>query len=484
MQCKYPGCGREEKRDQCCIFHLRNKTAEEAAEFYRELVQYKKRKEEDPSARCVDLEGFFFPGHECIFRDEHFKKDALFDDATFGGDVSFDSATFDKEASFAGAMFSGRASFVGATFSGGAWFDDTIFSGYAFFNSVLFSTDATFDSATFTREALFLGAAFDGDASFRDATFGGDAFFEHATFSRHASFVDVTFGKDAMFFDVTFKNLLFHKAVLLGNVRLGARFDGIAVFEKVVFQRDTIESSDLATATRGNIGLSVTSFDGAYVSEGAEVRFIQQREYNASLDVERNLGIDRVSFLNVDLERFNFQQVEWGTLHGRRAVIEEVLMGRPPFEDVTPEQVRQICARLRANQEKALRYAEAGDFFIGEMDMRRRWLRERGWRAFPERFLLSLFSGLSRYGESISRPALATVIIVFVLVGLRLVLREPSEWHPYQPLSVEESLVRSVASFFQLRTTTLWTDILERLVSIPILGVLFIALRRKLERRS
>ena len=76
------------------------------------------------------------------------------------------------------------------------------------------------------------------------------------------------------------------------------------------------------------------------------------------------------------------------------------------------------------------------------------------------------------------------VIVVLGLAGLRLVVGEPSEWRLCQPLSVEESLVRSLASFFQLRSTTLWTDILERLVSIPILGVLFIALRRKLERRS
>jgi len=462
VQCKYPQCGREEKRDQHCIFHLQDKTKEEAVEFYRELAQHKKRSEEAPSVPGVDFGGFFFPEPICDFKNEHFKKEAWFRNATFDGEALFYGATFSRGASFHEATFIGDASFQNVTFTGMASFHAATFTGKAWFDSAKFSEIALFDSARFSEIALFGGATFPGIASFQDATFGRDAWFSGATF----------------------KNAFFKRTLFLGTAALEARFDRIAVFERVVFQRDTIESSDLTMATQNSTRLPVASFDGAYVSEGAEVRFIQQREYRADLDVERNFGIDRVSFLNVDLERFNFQEVEWGRLHGRRAVIEEALMGRPPFEHVTPEQVRQIYARLRANQEKAFRYAEAGDFFIGEMDMRRRWLRDRGSGAFPERFLLWLFSGLSKYGESLTRPALATVIVIMGLAGLRLVLGEPSEWRFCQPLSVEESLIRSVASFFQLRSTTIWTDILERLVSIPILGVLFIALRRKLERRS
>ena len=41
-----------------------------------------------------------------------------------------------------------------------------------------------------------------------------------------------------------------------------------------------------------------------------------------------------------------------------------------------------------------------------------------------------------------------------------------------------------VAAFFQLRSPDFWADVLERMVSIPILGSLFIALKRKFERKS
>ena len=485
MRCGYPRCGREEKRDQQCIFHLQDKTKEEAVEFYRELAQHKKRSEEDPSVEIVDFGGFCYP-QGCDFRKEHFKKQASFADAAFSGEAWFAGATFSGDANFDGATFSADAWFDDVTFSGIAWFAGATFSGDAYFSNATVSRDAFLAGATFSEDAYFSNAKFNGAAVFADVTFGGDAVFARATFSELASFFHARCSGDMLFGGAMFKNASFERTVFLGSVDLGARFDGIAVFERAVFQRDTIESSDLCTMLRPTPiqHVFVTSFSGASVGANGEVRFIQPCEHNTRLGAERNFAIDHVSFLDADLSRFNFQDVEWGRYHNRRAVIEEALMGRPPFENATPEQIRQTCARLRANQEKAFRYAEAGDFFMGEMDMRRRSLRDKGWRAFPERFLLWLFSGLSTYGESISRPTLATVVIVLGLAALRLILREPSEWHLYQSSSVEESLARSVASFFQMRSTTLWTDMLERLVSIPILGVLFIALKRKFERRS
>jgi uncharacterized protein YjbI with pentapeptide repeats len=453
-------CGRSVARGAKCIFHLEKKTDKEAQRFDRAFAKELERLEKSKEA-VIDLTGFVFP-RDLDMSDHSFPKPVVLSRATFSGSARFHRTKFLDRAWFDGATFSVRAGFKQVTFSRDAWFRHTIFKDHAGFHGATFSDHAGFHAASFLGWAGFDGATFSGYVAFDDATFSDDAVFDGATFGK----------------------VVFHGTNFRRNLQMGARFDGPAIFENVLFQRDTIESSDLATVVAGSSLFPVTSFGGAFVSEGGEVRFIQQREYNAPLGVERNFGIDRVSFLNVNLGRFNFQEVEWGTLHGRRAVIEEAMMGRRPFENVTPEQVRQIYARLRANQEKAFRYAEAGDFFIGEMDMRRRWLRDRGWQAFPERFLLWLFSGLSRYGESISRPTLAMVIVVFGLAGLRLVLGEQSEWRLCQPLSVEESLVRSLASFFQLRSTTLWTDILERLVSIPILGVLFIALRRKLERRS
>jgi len=455
-------CRRSVARDDRCIFHLDKKTKDEAAQFDRAFSEEFERleKAKDP---VIDLRGFVFPGN-LNMKGRIFKKRLWLQGATFLGHAQFADATFLDGAYFFDATFSENAGFRGATFSGAAIFGGAIISGHAGFHDVKFGGYTNFKEATFRGWAGFDGAKFLGDADFDYATFSDDVLFDGARFGR-----------------VVFRETKFH-----GNLRIGAHFDGHAVFERALFQRDTIESSDLSFLLERDPDqdLSLTSFSGATVSASGEVLFVQPREYNARLKVERNLAIDRVSLLNASLGRFNFQDVEWGRYRRWRVVVEEVLMGRPPFEDVTPEQVRQSCARLRGNMERAFRYADAGDFFIGEMNMRRRSLRDKGWRAFPERLLLWLFSWLSRYGESISRPTLAAFILIFSLAGLRLVLHEASEWQFCQPLSFQESLTRSVASFFQLRSTALWTDTLERLVSIPILGVLFIALKRKLERRS
>lgn len=443
-------CGREVTRDAQCIFHLKEKADEEAKQFDRAFPGELERLEKSEES-VIDLTRFVFPGPLDMMR-----------------------RTFSKPVVFEKAVFSDGARFTETRFLGDARFDGVIFSGYAVFLWTTFSRDARFSGATFSG-----GVSFDGTAFLHVASFPG------VTFSHNASFERAMFSSDARFDDATFTRVIFRENVFRRILQMGARFEGLAIFERVLFQRDTIESSDLCALLEPTPPehMPLTFFSGASVGPNGEVRFIQPREYNARLKVERNFAIDRVSFLNADLSRFSFLDVEWGRYHNRRGIIEEALMGRTVFEDATPDQIRQICARLRANQEKAFRYAEAGDFFIGEMNMRRHSVRDEGWRALPERFLLWLFSGLSRYGESISRPTLAAVVIVFGLAALRLIVGEPSEWHTYQPLSVEESLARSVASFFQLRSTTLWTDILERLVSIPILGVLFIALKRKLERR-
>jgi uncharacterized protein YjbI with pentapeptide repeats len=375
---------------------------------------------------------------------------------------------------FIRATFNGSAWFPGVTFSEGTNFYNTTFNKYASFLGAGFGRGAEFEQVIFNEDAVFLGTRFIGIARFRSAEFNGTADFVGAEFHTDAEFGEATFSR----------NVYFQGALFMGSLFMRARFEGLAVFDRTVFQRDTTRSSNLAQLVdrETNPEIPVTRFDGAIVGQNAEVRFIQPREQKEGK--MRNFAIDRVSFLNVDLERFNFQDVEWGTYEGRRVVIEEVLMGKPPFEDVTPEKVRQIYARIRTNQEKALRYAEAGDFFVGEMEVRRKALEDRGSRVWPERFALWVFKWLSYYGESIFRPSSAALTAIVFFMGLRLVLNEPSEICVTEPVSWQESTWRSLAAFFQLRSSNLWTDIAERLISIPILGTLFIALKRRLERRS
>lgn len=543
-KCDYLGCGRDEHRDSKCIFHLPKKTEDEARLFMRGLFEEKKKAEEAPDATEIDFRGYVFPAYVTFPEDTEFKKSVRLDEAIFEGYVCFRKSRFSGHAVLSGAKFSrdavfsevtfmGDAEFIRATFSGDAvfdeaeflgeaWFVEVTFSGYTRFNGATFKGIAEFVEARVSENAMFSGAAFNEHVRFSGAEFGRDAWFDGVTFKQGAAFHGVTFrrdvvfdrakfSRDALFYGATFNGntwfdratfkrqaefvevtfsraAYFRETLFLEGLFMGARFKGVTVFERTVFQRDKSRSGDLTplvgSGTDGK--MMVTRFDGAIVEQNAEVRFIQPKERK---DGElRNYAIDHVSFLNVDLDRFNFQDVEWGTYKGRRAVIEEVLMGRPPFEDVTPEKVRQIYARIRTNQEKAMRHAEAGDFFIGEMEMRK-LARAPG----PGRVgwikrnvsMLGIYCVLCKYGESYWRPIGALLLSVPFFALVRLLATPVNQAGLYaSQISKQflEFLWQSMLTAFQFGTVGP-IELIQRIWSGLLLGLTFIAMKRQFERQ-
>lgn len=307
---------------------------------------------------------------------------------------------------------------------------------------------------------------------------------ERITFHKTLVLTGSVFEGDAWFDGATFGDATFRSTIFLGRTEMGARFNGLAIFEGTVFQRDTIEPDDFAylTGPPPLPHIIVTKFDGARVGPEGEVRFIKQTNVLRG-DIAINRCIDRVSLLNADLQRFNFQDVEWGTYLGRKSIIEEVLMGEEgPFRDVTPQQVRQTYANVRRNQERALRYAEAGSFFVGEMEMRT--LELKGGRKLvpplqklPEWLLLTIYRHLAMYGESIILPFYWSIIAIISFGLARIFLASA-----YSAAGVGDAFMQSLMAFFQMRSEP-GMDVIQRLVSIPILGSLFIAMSRKFKRR-
>ena len=76
-----------------------------------------------------------------------FTREALFGGAIFTGDTSFGGATFTRDAWFAEATFTGTALFSGATFTGDTWFSKATFTRDAWFDGAAFTGKAKFDSA-------------------------------------------------------------------------------------------------------------------------------------------------------------------------------------------------------------------------------------------------------------------------------------------------------------------------------------------------
>jgi uncharacterized protein YjbI with pentapeptide repeats len=467
---------------------------------------------EEPRFDLIDFSGFVFPRAtgSITFAGSEFAKRVDFTNATFQGPADFSKFRFRKGAEFRRVIFEQDALFHESIFDESAHFGYSVFRGEGEFVDATFQRHVDFTGVNFEKGAIFMDTKFREQANFRQFIVKNHCSFKSASFDDSADFSAAVLAGGCSFYRTTFNNAYFKRTVFLGNAWLGARFNGIAEFERTLFQRDPLDLDDLDTLARASDlhKVSITSFESAIVPESGEVRFVQPIEHkpwNNNESVTVNWGINRVSFLNADVERFNFQDVEWGRHKGRRIMIEELVMGKRGVlggtvksENITADQVRQAYARVRKNQEAAMRYAEAGDFFIGEMEMRRRSLRERGRHQAMERLVLWLFSNLANYGESIARPILWT----FVFIGLFSVLRVITGEHqtlPVQtywnqtgvfsrlqtaPISWNESLLRSVAAFFQLRSPDYWTDATERILSIPILGSLFIALKRKFERKS
>jgi len=130
-------CRREVVRDGRCVFHLQNKTAEEANQFEKMFFSELERLKEH-SSPYIDLSAFVFP-RPIEFSGHVFRRIVLFDKAVFEGEMSFVGCTFVGEASFRRtrfkekarfeSVFRRRADFGGARFEKGVGFSKAVFCG-------------------------------------------------------------------------------------------------------------------------------------------------------------------------------------------------------------------------------------------------------------------------------------------------------------------------------------------------------------------
>jgi hypothetical protein len=93
-----------------------------------------------------------------------------------------------------------------------------------------------------------------------------------------------------------------------------------------------------------------------------------------------------------------------------------------------------------------------------------------------EKIAMLLYEALALYGESYIRPLLALIAIMMTSFFIRLYVLQ------FNPNVIFNELLKSIA-LFGLGSVSGSIDIIERLAAIPILGMLIVALRRKLERR-
>ncbi|MFA5869032.1 MAG: pentapeptide repeat-containing protein [Candidatus Bathyarchaeia archaeon] len=408
-----------------------------------------------------------FEGH-ARFNEATFKGHARFNEATFKGDARFNGATFKGDARFNGATFKESAGFHGATFEGHARFDGATFEGSAGFHGATFKGSAGFDGATFKGHAGFDGATFEGDAGFDGATFKGSAGFNGATFEGHARFNETTFEGDASFNTTNFNGLTTYKLISVHKVIdfTYTRISSLFNLEVNQWIKDNTDDS---------IQLSLIKIRRPSFSNGGRIII------TGNMGKYEGNHLSGISFINSELINVEFLDDKWIRLNPseRKKSVDEILLdlktkGRIEADDVSAANTAQLYRRLRDNYEETKRYEEAGDWFLGEMEIRRKHDPSPATR-----ILHTIYYILAKYGESVLLPFVWSILTI----SMTTIYLTSSRSITSIDKMLTEALLDAFLMFLPFKTPDSYLSLFLHMVGALLLSLHYIALRRKLERR-
>jgi len=468
-KCSFPmllaACGRAAVRESRCIFHLEKKTPAESDTLQQSLpAEVEKLKNSDIAT--MDLTGFVFPNM------------AKFIGFTFSKPVGFFGVMFEKGAYFSGATFQGKAYFCGAKFKGETSFDRATFQDDAEFSQTTVDPVAFFPGAEFNQRASFSGATFKNSAKFRSATFHGVTDFSTATFEGEADYTGASFRGSVTFQDSRYSAGRFDSAEFLNEIDWSrCRFKNELSFSRAFFTDQSImftSNPDAMEPRAVIIGEGcLLAFDRVRILEPKGIEFV-------------DIDLSKTRLLHTDVSHVRFLGERWPVSRkGRSVAYDEKLLKHTPKNAAA---VAELYRRLRRNYEVALRYSDAGQFFVGEMEVRK-WALSPGdgfinWLKRNVFSVLGIYGFISQYGESYWRPILIAAALIPAFAGIRILgalLNLGNLCIPQIAQMLSENLMRSAFVFFQLRSDDI-LDLLERVFSGILFGVTFIALKRQLER--
>ena len=377
------------------------------------------------------------------------KRPVYFADARFEGDLIFDGVEFGA-ANFADAKFAGRLSMTStkadvlslrkASFSGeriaatadreGG--DDRV--AVELERCDFRSCDASLASVPSVR----LSECDIGSAMFRYAQIGSLAVSD-CLFKSGADFAD------SRLEDARFNGASFGGEAIFEDRAGGSVFAGLAIFRHTKFHREE------------------------------EVRF--------------GRSLSKVSFRTTNMTRIRFRaDTVWNDDGDRYAILDERCLGDKPSSSSLSDTLA-VYRSLRECYEYWLMYEEAGRLYAREMDIRRCYrsdasggaARRTRWRRY-----LSLTNGynvLCRYGESFGRASawvggvFGASAVYYALFGYQGDAGPPDGYS-----RIVESVERVLAAFLHTGRGGV-DDHMVRIASLPVLGSMFIVLKRRLERK-
>lgn len=491
----------------------------------------------------VDFRDTIFE-EEVSFSHTSFEAKANFKNATFKQEASFYEAIFEEEAIFRGAIFEARNASSEIWSEAGAKFGDAIFQRKADFEEA-FLVDARFGGASF-ENADFQHSTFKSDASFNVVTFE-EANFQEATFES-AEFQNATFKGRADFEKTTFEVARFSYATFTEDDHCQANFRDAIIergyfsstcFWEVDFRRTVFGGASFRSATCVSADFRNTIFNceavfnwtldnfGSLKFDECEFRddvvFAgnNEQEYafadgvtsftdvtigtDASLHF-RYADLSRFRFLRTDLRDVEFTGVKWcedvssdGWLFQewfRRVGLYDEVYEQNQYEGTEEDkaseeesappwsEIERLYRQLKSSYEERGDFPRAGDFHIGEKVAR----RQNSQTHWSVRFLLTIYRGLSKYGER-ALPASFWLVGLVPVLALIYFLLGASECSLCGSVSYLEALLSSLeATFYPVRPVgfvEFWPQLLsiiQRVVSPVLLTLLVLALRQRVKR--
>jgi len=390
--------------------------------------------------------------------------DVNFSFAKFHEDFDISKSVFNKTISFRNAHFLGNISAIRTTFKNQTNFSNCTFAG----NSTSFQL-STFVQANFDNSIIETGY-------FTESKLG-DASFENCNFKN-----DVTFSK-TIFKNANFKKCHFSSKSDFSN----SVFENNGIFEKIQHN-------------------SVTNF--------FHVTFLNPK----SIIFEGNLS--NISFLETDLKEVKFgDYVTWESIpkisdvslvnkikrsflklrtkNTKFKIYDELLIEEENSSCVSLESVQNVYRNLRENFDYQLRYEISGEFFVREMELKRKYreMKEQNVVFAKRKNFLSqhltfwwFYLVISQYGQSYYRPIIVSVpILVFSFFWFSTTgFHNVDIFHWNLVNTWKTAFIRSLSAFFPFYTFGQFenlSDFVLRLILLPISGSFFISLKRKLERR-
>jgi uncharacterized protein YjbI with pentapeptide repeats len=334
-----------------CILHDPNPD-KSSDRFNQALKEQIREDEEREDSDLVNLSGVVFPDM-AVYSDRIFEKFVNFSHARFAKGATFSRAQFKEGADFSDSQFGDLAVFDNAKFGCKAFFvgTETKFNKRVSFSDAQFTGTAEFFYVEFCEQANFYGAQFSREAHVKESKFRGEVNFSRASIVESLTFEGPTFLVTKSDEIVSFQDLS-------GESARKIRFEG----------------ADLSRASFLRTDVSQTRFVGCTWPYKTTFKFWPKVWH--ALGQFRSVIYDEIS------------------LDKRRKSGENVRTVMPAIGTV----YRQLQLNLEASREES----EAGDFYVGMMEMRRQQLPS--YYPWIFRQVLRGYRVLAKYGESFGRP--------------------------------------------------------------------------------